>query len=164
MAKVDPQDNAVLEEADVPAFIPFACHYNPHTILTKNGELLQTIKITGFTYESVNQEDNTKKTVRRALREAVAKSIGSSDFALWIHTVRRRTDLRAHGKYRSGSFEEAVNHSWDKHHDWQHKYVNELYVTIIHEGQAFRLHPRALMRSCASSASQASPVRSSAGR
>ncbi len=35
-------------EAPVPDYIPYACHYNADTILTKNGELIQIIKITGF--------------------------------------------------------------------------------------------------------------------
>ena len=37
-------------------FIPFAGYYNKNTILTKNGELLQVLKITGFNHENISSE------------------------------------------------------------------------------------------------------------
>ena len=41
-------------EAD---FVPYSCLFDPNTILTKNGELMQIIKITGFTYEVITNEE-----------------------------------------------------------------------------------------------------------
>lgn len=34
-------------------FVPVACHYDEYTLLTKNGELLQTIQINGIHSEKI---------------------------------------------------------------------------------------------------------------
>jgi type IV secretion system protein VirB4 len=39
-------------------FIPVACHYDYNSLLTKNGELLQTFQING-----INSEKISKKTL-----------------------------------------------------------------------------------------------------
>lgn len=139
--------NEERQEAAVEEFIPLACHYDPTTLVTKNGELIQTIKITGFSFESVNADSGEKKTLRHVIRDAVQASIKTNDFALWIHTVRRKKDLSGGGKYTPGSFEDHVHRSWCERHDWEHKYVNELYITIICEGQAFNLTAKDFTRS-----------------
>ena len=139
------------EEAQADEFIPFACHYDPTTLLTKNGELLQTIKITGFTFESVNSGSESI-SLRRTLRKTILENINSSSYAVWFHTVRRKKDLTTGGEYPAGSFSEYLNKKWCKKHDWEHKYVNELYVTIIREGQNFELNFGSFFRSLSSTA------------
>lgn len=136
------------EEAEVEEFIPFACHYDPSTLLTKNGEILQTIKIVGFSFESVNKGDATV-SLRRALRRAITENIKTSNFAVWIHTVRRKKNLSTGGKYPEGGFADYLNKSWCEKHDWEHKYVNELYVTIIREGQNFNFSAHSFFRGMA---------------
>ena len=37
-------------------FVPIACHFDEHTLLTKNGELLQTIEINGIHSEKISQD------------------------------------------------------------------------------------------------------------
>lgn len=117
-------------EVPVPDSTPYACHYDPNTILTKNGELIQTIKITGFTYERVGGE---KLDLRDMVRKAIRESVNASNYAIWFHTIRRKTNLAPEGKY-SEIFPKYVNDSWDYMHDWQNQYVNELYISIIREG------------------------------
>lgn len=117
-------------EVPVPDFVPYACHYDTNTILTKNGELIQTIKITGFSYEKVGAE---KVDLRETVRKAIASSINSGKFSLWFHTIRRKTDLSPSGEYPDG-FSNYLNDRWNERHEWHDKYVNELYITVIHEG------------------------------
>lgn len=125
-------------------FIPYAIHYDSNTLLTKNGELLQVIKIVGFNYENIGGE---KITLRRAVRRAIQQSIKSNNFALWIHTIRRRRNLNPGGEHPY-DFSWELNMSWRMMHDWDHKFVNELYITVIHEGQDLYLRgPQAFMRS-----------------
>lgn len=132
------RSNEEREEVSIEDFIPYACHYNPHTILTKNGELLQVIKLTGFEYETVKDEEDHKLTLRSALRQAIQDTIKTDDFAIWFHTIRRKKDLSTGGDYKEG-FAKDLNDAWCKRHDWEHQYMNELYVTILHEGQALSL-------------------------
>lgn len=121
------EDDAVHE----PDFIPFACHYDHETLLTKNGELLQTIKIVGFNFESVGNETID---LRETIREAIGQGLRSTNFAVWFHTIRRRKSLSPGGKYKE-PFPRYLHELWTQHNDWTHKYINEVFITIIHDGE-----------------------------
>ena len=55
-------------------FIPASCHYDPHTLLTKNGELLQTFQINGVNSEMISK---SLFNLRKMVREAVKSNIES---------------------------------------------------------------------------------------
>ncbi len=133
----DNRSNTQRTEVAVEDFVPYACHYDDHTILTKNGELMQTIKLTGFTFESVHKDARERLSLRAALRKAIVESIKTDNFALYFHTIRRKHDLSTAGVYPAG-FTQELNNDWCKRHDWEHKYINELYVTIIIQGQSLK--------------------------
>lgn len=112
-------------------YIPYACHYTPDTILTKNGELLQVIKITGFAQENIGAQH---RELREMIRHAVRDHIKDESYAIWLHTVRKKKDLRLRGaKYPSG-FSQKTHEAWDKLNTWQETYVNEVYLTILRDG------------------------------
>lgn len=131
-------DNAALEalrdiaddvtESD---FVPYACLTDPHTLLTKNGEVLQIIKITGFTFEAIERDD---ADLRQVIRRAVASNIDSDAYALWFTTIRRKKNLSPDGAFPDG-FSAALHEAWKQRNGWDRKYINELYVTIVREGQ-----------------------------
>lgn len=131
----DQKNNTQRIGVDVEDFIPYACHYDDHTILTKNGELMQVIKVTGFTFESVHKDDTERLPLRRAIRKAIMESITTNNFALYFHTIRRKRDLSTGGVYPEG-FTRELNQAWCKRYDWEHQYINELYITVIIEGQS----------------------------
>ncbi|MBI1274801.1 hypothetical protein GC177_02380 [bacterium] len=136
--KPDPRSNDKRQDVPVSDFIPYACHFNPHTLLTKNGELLQIIKIVGFTTETVGKK---KIKLRDAVREAVFDSIPDDSYALWFHTIRRRKSLDPGGNFPAG-LPSYVNRRWCEQHDWENKFINELYITIVREGQEVGIsHP-----------------------
>lgn len=111
-------------------FIPYVCHYDPHTIITKNGELMQTIRITGFGTDSVATDI---LSLRDTLRDSVVAHVKDTEFAFWFHTFRRKKNVVPKGEFPD-FFSQKVNESWDKQNDWSQRYVNELYITIITEG------------------------------
>lgn len=111
-------------------FIPYVCHYDPHTIITKNGELLQTIRITGFGTDSVATDI---LSLRDALRDSVVAHVKDTEFAFWFHTFRRKKNVVPKGEFPD-FFAQKINESWDKENSWSERYVNELYITIITEG------------------------------
>lgn len=117
-------------ETPVPSFIPYACHFNDNTILTKNGELLQTLKIVGFTYETIG---GASLGLRDIVRKAVLERIKSSNFALYFHTVRRKHSLDTKPKFPT-FFPQKLHENWVEKNHWDKKFINELYVTIIHSG------------------------------
>jgi type IV secretion system protein VirB4 len=110
--------------------IPYVFHYDPNTILTKNGELLQTIRITGFSSTSIVSEI---VSLRDSVRDAVADNIKDNKVALWFHTMRRKKNIVPKGEFKD-SFAQKLNESWVKKNKWDDQYVNELYITVIVEG------------------------------
>lgn len=142
--KAQQKSNTERQEVSVSDFIPYACHFDPHTLLTKNGELLQTIKIVGFNTESLY---SSQTPLREAVRKAIFRSIPGNEYALWFHTIRRKQNLDPGGEFDPGSFPEYLNHCWQDRHQWKDKYINELYITIVREGQAATIkHPRDFLR------------------
>jgi len=133
MANNTSEKNLATEE-NSDEFIPYACHINDHTILTKNGELMQVIKITGFAFESVHDEGDKNYTVRDAIRNAILTNVDSNKIAVWFHTIRRKNDLSSSSPYKT-YFADRINNSWNELNGWKNKYVNEVYISIIHEGQ-----------------------------
>ncbi len=111
-------------------FIPYAAHYDKDTILTKNGELLQVIKITGFSAEMV---DSVCDSLREEIRKVIGKHITSDNYSLWFNTIRRPKNLDPSGHY-SDEFSYNLNKAWLNKNKWDKKYVNELYITIIRGG------------------------------
>lgn len=111
-------------------FIPYVCHFDPTTILTKNGELLKTIRITGFNSDAPSSEIIS---LREAVRDAIAENVKENKFAFWFNTIRRKKNLVPKGEFKD-YFPKYVNDIWVKKNDWNDQYVNELYVTIIIEG------------------------------
>jgi type IV secretion system protein VirB4 len=112
-------------------FIPYACHYDADTILTKNGELLQTLKIVGFSFEAIGSDGID---LRETIRHAIQKGLNTNDFAVWFHTIRRKKNLNPGGTYRE-AFPKYVHETWNKRHDWEHKYTNELFITVVRDGE-----------------------------
>ncbi len=111
-------------------FIPYVCHYDPNTIITKDGELLQTIRITGFGTDSVATDI---LSLRDTLRDSIVAHVKDTEFAFWFHTFRRKKNVVPKGEFPD-FFSQQINEAWDKENDWSQRYVNELYITIITEG------------------------------
>ncbi len=118
--------NASAKVLDVD-FIPYACHYNDSTILTKNGNLLQVIKIEDYKISTTSEE---LKDLRSEIRNTLAKNINISEFALWIYTVRKNGDFNLKWK-DTGDFSDELHNSWHTLDKDKLKYTNELYIVIL---------------------------------
>lgn len=111
-------------------FNPYVCHYDPNTILTKNGELLQIIRITGFNDTALASQI---ASLRDSVRESIVDHVKDNKVAFWLNTIRRKKNINPGGKHQ-GIFSEALDQAWVKKHKWDDQYVNELYITVIVEG------------------------------
>lgn len=125
-------------------FIPYHGHYNPHTLVTKNGELLQIIKIDGnLLARPCENLDGVHASVCSTIRQVIAGSGATEKFAFWLHTIRRRvpmlgSDVPAKSE-NTDDFPEYVDAIWEKSHRFGYNYQNDIYLTIIHDGQAIPL-------------------------
>ena len=114
-------------------FVPYACLYDAASIATKNGELLQIIKITGLGFEAGQQGD-----LRNAIRKAIQQSLPDTSYAIWLHTLRRKHQLLPHAHFPD-QFSGNLDASWRAQHPSSASYVNELYVTVVKAGQSANL-------------------------
>lgn len=110
-------------------FVPYACLYDRDTIATKNGELLQTIKITGLGFEAGQQGD-----LRGAIRRAIQQCVPDTSYAIWLHTLRRRQQLLPHTHFPD-QFSGNLDASWRAQHPSSASFINELYITVVKAGQ-----------------------------
>lgn len=116
-----------------PDFVPYVCHYDPNTILTKNGELMTVIRVTGFSSTSAISEI---MSLRDAVRRAILGNVKSDKFAFWFNTIRRKKDITPDVKEGgfSNYFSSKLNESWVQSNKFDDQYINELYISIIIEG------------------------------
>lgn len=106
-------------------FVPYACLYDLRTVATKDAELLQTIKITGLSYD-VSQQSNLRTAIRSALREIIP----GNHYAIWLHTLRRKLPPQPRSHYPD-AFSGKLDEGWRATHTSSISYVNELYVTLV---------------------------------
>ncbi len=121
-------------------FIPHHSHYNPHTILTKNGELMQVIKIEGnLLGDNCENLDGIHASISTIIRHVIGESDVTAKFAFWLHTIRKRSNMQytpaAKEKQVNSDFVNYVSERWDATHKWDSIYKNEVYLTIIYDGQ-----------------------------
>ena len=116
-------------------FIPVACHYDQNTLITKNGELLQIIQINGINSEKISKN---LFNLREVVRKSISSSVHGSKYAFWIHTIRRKTNLDDNADYYN-EFSANVHDIWRRKNYWHDKFVNRLYITIVHAAPTLRL-------------------------
>lgn len=116
-------------------FIPVACHYDKHSLLTKNGQLLQIFQVNG-----INSERISKKlfSLREVVRQAIKKEVGEEKIAFWIHTIRRKANLDDDKEYNN-LLSANLHEIWRKKNYWHDKFVNCLYVTVIYDSPELKL-------------------------
>jgi type IV secretion system protein VirB4 len=109
------------------SFIPYVCHYNESTILTKNGELLKVIKITGENSQSIQQGI---VDIRQLIRNSIKSHLKSNDFAFWVHTIRRKKNILLQDEFKE-FLPKKINEKWNEENKWNEVYINELYLSVI---------------------------------
>jgi type IV secretion system protein VirB4 len=117
----------IAREAPAGAHLPYARHIDDVTLETRDGMLMQTIRLGGLLFETA---DSDELNYRAELRDAMLRTLGSSRFALYHHVVRRRADVALDGQY-TDDFSEKLDQRWRDRLGAKHLYVNELFVTII---------------------------------
>ncbi|MBN9542344.1 MAG: VirB4 family type IV secretion/conjugal transfer ATPase [Alphaproteobacteria bacterium] len=122
-------------ETSMQEFIPYKCHWNRKTLLTKKDEMIQVIKINGFSFETADDEDlDIKKNVRNML----FKGLATGNLALYFHIVRRKQSVYTAKEEAidpniklEEDFSTYVDKEWKKKTQNQHAFTNDLYITVI---------------------------------
>ncbi len=124
--------NEARRDVDETEFVPYACHFDAHTVLSKNGELVQTIRLTG---EAGQESAGPLLESRTLIRKILTEIIPSDDFAIWMHTVRRKRQ-EEHQTQHSNPFTSVVDEAWRARQPWGGTFVNEVYISFVLDGMA----------------------------
>ena len=107
--------------------MPYAAQIDDHTILTRDGMMIQTIALRGLLFETA---DTSELNYRKVLREAMLQTIGSSRFALYHHIIRRRVDMALEADFPD-AFSKQLDARWRERLQAKQLYANELYLTLV---------------------------------
>jgi type IV secretion system protein VirB4 len=110
-------------------FIPYKGHWDENIIMTKDNELLLTIQVEGFSFETADDED---LDIKKSILNTLFKSIAGGNYALYFHIVRRRTPSDTPGEF-SNFFCEELNEAWNKKHEGTVSFKNDLYITVVYK-------------------------------
>lgn len=119
--------NEEVKENKIIDYIPTTCHLDSDTLLTKNGDVMQFIKVRGF---EDNDELFLTENLRDKVREALNKHIKSKKLFVYIHTIRERSDISPKGDFEV-EFADNLNRLWTSKNNWNKQLVNTLYITVI---------------------------------
>lgn len=138
-------------ETSAGVHMPYARHLDTATIETRDGLLLQVIRIGGLLFETA---DSAELNYRNEMRDAMLRAIGSSRLAIYHHVIRRRADVALSGDF-DDPFSQALNETWRARLDERQLYVNELFLTIVRRPPQGRLGLAARLASAVSKGTRA---------
>ncbi len=131
-------DSKAKKEKPVSSFIPYKCHWDKNTIITKSNGLLQVIKIGGFSFETA---DDIDLDIRKNIRNSMFKNMASGNITLYFHTIRRKKAVLQFGdnfdvdptNITAKDFISYLETEWRAKNAHSDSYFNELYVSILYE-------------------------------
>ncbi|MFN5351788.1 MAG: VirB4 family type IV secretion/conjugal transfer ATPase [Alphaproteobacteria bacterium] len=114
-------------EYRVSNFIPYESHFDSTCIITKNKDLISVFKVGGFIFETADDEDLDAK---KGNRNNFLRSIDSSKFGFWFHTVRSKKIVDLEGDFKD-EFTQTLNNAWRDRYKRNRSYINEHYVSVV---------------------------------
>ncbi len=117
----------IARETPAGVHLPYARHIDDVTIQTRDGLLMQTIRVGGLLFETA---DSDELNYRSGLRDAMLRTLGSSRFAVYHHVIRRKADA-ALEPVTADDFSARLDEQWQEKLAGKQMFVNELFVTII---------------------------------
>lgn len=107
--------------------LPYAFHVDDRTIETRDGLLLQMLRLGGLLFETANTDE---LNYRKVLRDAMLQAIGSPRFAIYHHILRKRI-MPSIEANMPDSFSARLDQLWCERLQTKQLYANELYLTIV---------------------------------
>jgi type IV secretion system protein VirB4 len=108
-------------------FIPYESHFDETCVITKTKDLISVFKVEGFIFETADDEELDAK---KDIRNNFLRSIDSSKYAFWFHTIRTRKNVELEGDFKE-EFTQTLNDAWKERYKRNRSYTNEHYVTVV---------------------------------
>ena len=126
---------AIAREIPAGVHLPYARHIGRHTLETRDGMLMQTVRVSGLLFETA---DSAEIDYRAELRDAMLRAIGSSKFALYHHIIRRRADSVISGAFPD-PFSQDLAERWRTRLERRQLFVNDLFLTLVRRASPGRI-------------------------
>ena len=116
-----------LDELVVSEMVPYDVHYDDQTVITGEDSLVQVIKIDGLMFDSLT---STQIKLFEERRNTVLRTVASSDFAIYVHVIRRKVTDFPEGQGGTW-FSKYFNARLRKRYENRGFYVNEIYISLV---------------------------------
>ena len=127
LPRLSTDPSAATREQPAGAHLPYARHVDDITIETRDGLLMQTIRLGGLLFETADADE---LNYRAELRDAMLQAIGTSRFAIYHHLIRRRAEIAPGGSFPD-AFSERLDARWRERLEGRELFVNELFLTLV---------------------------------
>ena len=117
----------VSRETPAGVHLPYARHVDDVTLETRDGMLMQTIRLGGLLFETADTEE---LNYRAELRDAMLRAIGTSRFAIYHHVVRRKAEAMLEADFPD-AFSKLLDERWRARLAGKQMFVNELFLTVV---------------------------------
>jgi type IV secretion system protein VirB4 len=114
-------------ERPIGARLPYLRHADDATIETRDGLLMQVLKIEGLLFETA---DTTDLNYRKAIRDTMLRAIAHPRFALIHHIIRSPTRPSLTAEFPD-PFSAALDAAWRDRLDDRSLFTNDLYLTLV---------------------------------
>ena len=115
------------QETPIGDKLPYARQLDRHTVITRDGLLVQAIRLDGFPAETA---DDDELNYRKAVRETLLRGAATSQLALYHHVLRRAV-TPAHPPPPQDPFCASLDAAWRQRLAARRLYVNDLYLTLV---------------------------------
>lgn len=122
-------------ERSTAPFIPYSSHVNATTIITKDGDYMRIWKLSGISFETLDQEELFQRKIQL---NTLFRSIGSNQVSLWTHCVRRQTSDRLLAEFDNDFCRDFDKKYFDSFVGYS-MMANELYLTVIYRPHTSRV-------------------------
>jgi len=123
---------ALRRDAMASECIPWSAHVAPNVVKTTSGDYLQALRLSGASFESV---DDCQLNAWHERLNVLWRNIASPQVALWTHVIRRREypQLPADG---AAGFAESLGAKYADRLAAETLMVNELYLAVLYRPSA----------------------------
>ncbi len=121
------RSDRMARERSAGSMLPYAAQIDAHTVLLRDGRLMQVLRLDGFLFETADSEEID---YRKELRDAMLLAVGSSRFSLYHHVVRRRVAPGLPGSFPD-DFSARLDTIWGERMARRALFANDLYIAIL---------------------------------
>ena len=125
-------ESTLRREVSAAAMIPPVAHVDEHVARTRAGDYVQTLRLSGASFESADDDDINSWHERL---NVTYRNIGSPNIAIWTHVVRRRETGYPAGRTVAG-FADEVERRYRQKMAGERLMVNELYLSVVYRPAA----------------------------